>query len=78
MWAALGFLAANLLADMRAATAVEYALLVSLIVGAAMGGMIAFGLSLDLLFTSLSGQVVASTPPPPPHRCVEVGSNCPK
>ena len=75
MWAALKSLAASLRADLRAATAIEYALLLSLITVAAMVGMIAFGVSLDLLFTSASGQIVASTPPP---RCVQVGSNCPK
>jgi len=61
-----------------AATAIEYALLAALIGGAAMAGLIALGLSLDLLFSALSGHVTANTPPPPPPRCVQVGSQCPK
>ncbi len=77
MWAALRSLAARLRADRRAATAIEYALIVALVASAAMAGMTALGISLDLLFTNLSGQIVAQTPVDPP-RCVEVGSNCPK
>ena len=61
--------------DRRAA--IEYALIVSLVAGAAIAGMIALGISLDLSFTSVSGQVVAQTPIDPP-RCVHVGSNCRK
>jgi len=67
--------------EQRGATAIEYALLASLIAGGAMGGMIAFGLSLDLLLSSVSGHVATNTPPPPPPqppRCVQVGSQCPK
>ena len=78
MWTALGHLAARLRADRRAATAIEYALLGSLIAGAAMVGMTALGLSLDLLFTSMSGEIATSAPPPPPPRCIAVGSACPK
>ncbi len=77
MWAALTSLTARLRTDRRAATAVEYALIGSLVAGAAMAGMLALGLSLELLFTNVSDQFVAQTPPDPP-RCVVVGSNCPK
>lgn len=68
----------QLLADIRAATAIEYALIAALVVGAAMGGLIAMGVSLDLLFSSVSSEVAANTPPPPPPRCVVVDSACPK
>ncbi len=77
MWVVLKSLGARQRADRRGATAIEYALIASLVAGAAMAGMIALGISLDLLFTSLSGQIVAQTPVDPP-RCVQVGSNCPK
>ncbi|NNE84234.1 MAG: Flp family type IVb pilin [Alphaproteobacteria bacterium] len=78
MRAAFRTTGARLRADKRGATAVEYALIASMIAGAAMFGMIALGLSLELLFTNVSDEFVATTPPPPPPRCVEVGSNCPK
>ncbi len=78
MWTALAILRARLRADRHAATAIEYALIGSLVAGAAMAGMIALGISLNLLFTNVSDQFVAQTPPPDPARCVEVGSNCPK
>ena len=77
MWSTLTFLAARLRADQSAATAVEYALIAALVAGAAMAGMIALGISLELLFTGVSDQFVAQTPPDP-ARCVEVDSNCPK
>lgn len=77
MWATLTSLGVILRADRRAATAIEYALLAALVSVAAMAGMIALGISLDLLFTSLSGQIIAQAPVDP-ARCVEVGSNCPK
>ena len=77
MWAVLTLLAARLRAERRAATAIEYALIASLVAGAAMAGMIALGTSLELLFTNVSGQFIAHTPLDP-ARCVEVGSNCPK
>jgi Flp pilus assembly pilin Flp len=64
-------------ADRRAATAIEYALIGSMVAGAAMAGMIALGISLDLLFTNVSDQFVAQTPVDP-AKCVEVGSSCPK
>jgi Flp pilus assembly pilin Flp len=67
-------LGARLRADRRAATAIEYALLASLVAGAAMAGMIALGVSLDLLFANLAGQIAAVDP----ARCVEVGSSCRK
>ena len=51
MRAALAYLATRLRADRRAATAVEYALIGSLVAGAAMAGMLALGVSLDLIFT---------------------------
>jgi Flp pilus assembly pilin Flp len=77
MWTALALLRARLRADRHAASAIEYALIGSLVAGAAMAGMIALGISLDQLFTNVSGQIVAQTPVDP-ARCVEVGSNCPK
>lgn len=77
MWAALTSLGARLRADRRAATAIEYALLAALVSVAAIAGMIALGISLELLFTSMSSQIIAQTPVDP-TRCVEVGSNCPK
>ncbi len=77
MWTALALLWARLRADRQAATAIEYALIASLVAGAAMAGMIALGISLDQLFTNVSGQIVAQTPVDP-ARCVEVGSSCPK
>ncbi len=51
-----------------------------MVAGAAMAGMIALGVSLDLLFTTVAGEFVAAVPLPPedPERCIEVGSNCPK
>lgn len=66
--------------DRRGATAVEYALIGSLVAGAAMASMIALGISLDLLFTTVADQLVTQAPTPPddPARCIEVGSNCPK
>ena len=75
MWPRLRPLLKRLRRDRGGATAIEYAFLVALIGCAAMAGLIALGLSLDLLFNALSGQVVTATPPP---RCVEVGSQCPK
>ncbi len=77
MWTVLKNLAARLRADRRAATAIEYALLGALVAGAALAGMIALGVSLDLLFTNVSDQFVAQAPLDP-ARCIEVGSNCPK
>jgi Flp pilus assembly pilin Flp len=77
MWTALNAMGTRLRADRRAATAIEYALIASLVTGAAMTGMIALGISLDLLFTNVSSQVAAHTPLDP-ARCVEVGSSCPK
>ena len=64
----------RLRADQRAATAIEYALIAALVAVAAMAGMIALGTSLDLLFTSVSGQITAAEL----SRCVEVGSSCRK
>ena len=64
----------RLCTDRRAATAIEYALIAALVAVAAMAGMIALGISLDLLFTSISGQIAAVDP----ARCVEVGSSCRK
>ena len=78
MWAELITWILRVHADRRAATAVEYALIGSLVAGAAMAGMIALGVSLDLLYTNVSDQFVAQTPPPDPARCVQVDSNCPK
>ena len=77
MWTILACLTAGLRADRRAATAIEYALIAALVAGAAMAGMIALGISLDQLFTNVSGHIVAQTPVDL-ARCVEVGSNCPK
>ena len=77
MWTALTSLEARLRADRRAATAIEYALISALVAGAAIAGMTALGISLDLLFTNMSGQIFASAPIDP-AKCVEVGSNCPK
>ena len=51
--------------------------MVSLVAGAAMAGMISLGVSLDLVFTSVPGQIDAQTPVDLP-RCVQVGSNCRK
>ncbi len=78
MRAGLTAWALRLRADRRAATAVEYALIASLVAGAAMAGMIALGVSLDLLYTNVSTQFATQAPPPDPARCIEVGSNCPK
>jgi pilus assembly protein Flp/PilA len=69
---------ARLRADRRGATAIEYALIASLVAVAATGGMMAFGISLQLVLATISTEVVAVTPPPPPPQCVIVGSNCPK
>ncbi len=69
--------AARLRREHTAATAVEYALLGSLVAGAAMAGMVALGLSLDVLFTNVSDRFAAQTPVDPP-RCIQVGSQCPK
>jgi Flp pilus assembly pilin Flp len=77
MWVVLTSWALRLRADRRAATAIEYALIGSLVAGAAMAGMLALGVSLDLLFTTAADQIVAHTPVDP-TRCVEVGSSCPK
>lgn len=74
MWAVLISIGVRLRADRRAATAIEYALIAALVAGAAMAGMITLGISLDLLFTNLSGQIAAVDP----ARCVEVGSSCRK
>ena len=81
MWTGLTALASRLRADRRGATAIEYALIGSMVAGAAMAGMIALGLSLELLFTNVSGEFIAQIPPASPEdpaRCVEVGSSCPK
>jgi pilus assembly protein Flp/PilA len=78
MWTALRTTGARLKADRRGTTAIEYALIASLVAVAATGGMLAFGLSLQLLLNTVSGEVVAVTPPPPPPQCVVVGSACPK
>jgi len=74
MWVALTFLGTRLRADRRAATAIEYALLAALVAGAAMAGMTALGISLDLLFTNVSAQITAAEL----ARCIEVGSSCQK
>lgn len=78
MRTALRTTGARLRADRRGTTAIEYALIASLVAVAATGGMMAFGLSLQLLLTTISGEIVAVTPPPPSPQCVVVGSNCPK
>ena len=81
MWAVFTVLGSRLRADRRAATAIEYALIGSLVAVAAMAGMIAFGISLELLFTNISDQIAQSVlhdAPVDPARCVEVDSNCPK
>lgn len=77
MWAVLISIGERLRADRRAATAIEYALIAALVAGAAMAGMIALGISIDLLFSSVSGQFAAAAPLDP-ARCIEVGSSCPK
>jgi len=74
MWGILTSTGARLRADRRAATAIEYALIAALVAIAAIAGMIAFGLSLDLLFTDVAQHISGTTP----ARCVEVGSSCKK
>lgn len=74
MWTGVTQFGARLRADRRAATAIEYALIAALATVAAMTGMMALGVSLDLLFSHLSGQIAAVDP----ARCVEVGSSCRK
>lgn len=74
MWTLITNLEVRLRTDRCAATAIEYALIAALVAVAAMAGMIALGISLDMLFTSISGQIAAAEI----SRCAEVGSSCRK
>ena len=74
MWGQVTSAGIRLRTDRRAATAVEYALIAGLVAVAAMAGMIALGLSLDLLFSDISGHIAAVELP----RCIEVDSACKK
>lgn len=62
MWAELITWVLRLRADRHAATAVEYALIGSLVAGAAMSGLILLGGSLDVMYASVGGQIAAATP----------------
>lgn len=62
MWVTITSMEWRLRTDRRATTAVEYALLGALVAGGAMAGMIAMGITLETLFSSMSGHVTASTP----------------